>query len=388
MSNDGHPLLSVIIPTRERAETLRYTLSTALEQTSPHLEVIVSDNFSQDDTAQVVRSFSDPRVQLINPGQRLPMCDHWDFALRHAAGDYVMFIGDDDAILPGALDRLEASILRTRGLVYCWPRPVYNWPMDGKPARVIDLPPTTQPSEIDLEKLARLVVTMGGWKCHRLPCMYHSAVARRIPDSIRERTGRVFHSTQPDVFMAMAVPVFAKTATNIGYYVTVAGQSEKSNSGINQRPARHEYFDRFIQEYSGYKIHPALFPEIPMGLNLTPDSMLVAMDKFPDFYGGMKFNYDAMWALRLRENSLVFKYHLSRLDIMRKRRQIRRYHPFHVSRFLAYSALYQSLMLRWQVLNRLRGHRRLEDCPPDNIRDFAKVLSVPNSIPDSRSGSN
>ena len=376
MSSRDNPLLSVIIPTREHAETLPYTLRTALDQTSRNFEVIVSDNFSQDNTAQIVKSFSDSRIQLINPGRRLSMRDNWDFALQHAAGDYVMFIGDDDAIVPGALDKLEASILGTHGLVYSWPRPVYNWPMDGQPARVFYVPPTTQASQVNLENLARAVVPRGGgYRLSLIPCMYHSAVVKRIPDSIRERTGRVFHSTQPDVFMSMAVPVFAKTAIDLGYCVSVAGQSEKSNAGIIGRPDRHEYFDKFIQEYGDYRIHPTLFPEIPIGLNLTPDTILVAMDKFPDFYGGMKFNYDAMWAQLFRENSGLFKYNMSRLDIIRKRQQIRRYHPFDTGRFLLYSAYIQALALRNRIRPRIRPFRGLADQPADNIRDFVKVLS-------------
>src|SRR5208337_997088 len=170
MSNRDNPLLSVIIPTRERPETLQYALQTALDQKSRNFEVIVSDNFSQDNTAQVVRSLSDPRIRLINPGRRLSMCDNWDFALLHAAGDYVTFIGDDDAIVPGALDKLEASILTTHCLAYRWPMPAYIWPMDGKPARVVVQPPTTQASEVNLENLARLVVSMGGWKWNQIPC--------------------------------------------------------------------------------------------------------------------------------------------------------------------------------------------------------------------------
>jgi glycosyltransferase involved in cell wall biosynthesis len=307
------------------------------------------------------------------------MSDHWDFALLHAAGDYILFVGDDDGILPGALDTLEASIFATHGLAYCWPRPTYVWPIDGKPPRVDFLPPTTQASEVNLENLARLAVSMGGWRWYLIPCMYHSALARRIPDSIREKTGRVFHSTQPDLFMSMAVPVFAKTAINLGYWVSVTGRSEKSNSGIMGRPDRREYFDKFLQEYGNYKIHPTLFPEIPIGLNLTADTLSVAMDKFPDFYGGMKFNYDAMWAFLLRDNSGTFKYKLSRLDIIRKRRQIRRYHPFHVSRFLVYSAFFESLALRRWMLSRILTFRRLAKHPPDNIYDFVKTLSLPGT---------
>ena len=387
MNNRTNPLLSVIIPTRERPETLQYTLRTALDQTSKNFEVIVSDNFSQDNTAEVVRSLSDPRLRLINPGRRLSMCDNWDFALLHAAGDYVMFIGDDDAVIPGALDKLEVSIRATHCLAYRWPRLAYIWPMDGKPARVDYLPPTTQASEVDLENLARLVVSMGGWRWPLIPCMYHSAVAKRIPDSIREKTGRVFHSMAPDAFMSMAVPVFAKTAMDLGYYVSVAGNSQKSNSGIIGRPDRHEYFDRFIQEYGDYKIHPTLFPGIPIAFSLISDSILVAMDKFPGFYGGMKFNYDAMWAFLFRLDSVMFAYDLRRLDIIRKRRQIRRYHPFDVGRFLLYSAFHQSVVLRSRILSRILTFRGAADHPPDNIRDFVRVLSGRNRAQNGVGGS-
>ena len=179
----------------------------------------------------------------------------------------------------------------------------------------------------------------------------------------------------PDVFMSMAVPVFAKTAIDLAYCVSVAGQSQKSVSGIIGRPDRHEYFDNFIQEYGDYKIHPTLFPEIPIALNVVPDSLLVALDKFPDFYAGMKFNYEAMWAHLFRENSDVYKCNLSRLDIIRKRQQIRRYNPFDVSRFLLYSPFLRSLALRSRIRSRIRTFRGLANQPPDNIRDFVKVLS-------------
>jgi hypothetical protein len=101
------------------------------------------------------------------------------------------------------------------------------------------------------------------------------------------------------------------------------------------------------------------------------------MEKFPDFYGGMKFDYDAMWAFLLRDNSGTFKHELSWLDVIRNRRQIRRYHPFRVSRFLVYWALHQSLELRVRMLSKIRRRRGLASLPADNIYDFVKQLSLP-----------
>src|ERR1039458_10222772 len=100
MTEPAKPLISVVIPTRERAQTLLFTLQTVLNQASRNFEVIVSDNFSQDPTRTVVQSFADARLRYFNTGRRLSMCDNWDFAFEHVCGEYTIFIGDDDAILP------------------------------------------------------------------------------------------------------------------------------------------------------------------------------------------------------------------------------------------------------------------------------------------------
>jgi glycosyltransferase involved in cell wall biosynthesis len=368
------PLISVIIPTRERAETLRYALETALDQSSQNFEVIVSDNFSQDNTAKVVKSFEDPRVRLINPGRRLSMCDNWDFALLHARGEYVTFIGDDDGFLPRAIDRLESVLQTKSSQVYSWPIPVYKWPADSAPSRVAQLPVVSQPFEFDLEKLAKFVVSMGGWRYSAIPSMYHSAVARGITDTIRRTTGRVFHSTCPDVFMCLAVPAFAKKAINVGFHVTVQGHSQRSNGGIGAAKKNHVYFQRFLTEYGDYKIHPTLYTGVSVGHNLIPDAVLVAMDRFPQFYEGMKFNYEAMWAHICRVNSVCFKEKLGKWDVIRKRKEIRRFHPFSPARFLFCSAVLDMASLyRWVFPKTDRASPLVQEAP-DNIRDFVKEL--------------
>ena len=59
---------SVIIPTRERSDTLQSSLKTCVGQDYDNLEIIVSDNFSTDNTREVVESFDDPRIRYINTG--------------------------------------------------------------------------------------------------------------------------------------------------------------------------------------------------------------------------------------------------------------------------------------------------------------------------------
>ncbi len=369
MIRPTRPLITVIIPTRERAETLRFTLETAVDQTNNDYEVIISDNYSQDNTEEIVRSFSDPRVRYFKTGQRLSMSDNWEFALEQAAGEYVIFIGDDDAVLPGALDRLQTLVRANPRQVYSWPLHAYNWPIDGQPAFVAHLSPAASQTEINLKKLAGFVISMGGWKYYELPSVYHSAIPKRVLDAIREKTGRVFHSTQPDIFTSMAIPAFASRALRLGYSVTLHGRSAKSNGGASLAKNGKANVERYIGEFGDYQVHPTLYPEAPNLAKLIPDSVLVAMDQFPEFYGQMKFNYDAMWAFVCRLKLM------SRQEILRKRSEIRQYHPFNTARFLFYLALHDAAALRRNVLNKCMKLEDLSGRPPDNIRDFAKLLA-------------
>ena len=55
----NNPHFTVVIPTRERAEVLQHCLKTVVAQDYDNLEILVSDNFSCDDTEDVVRSFKE-----------------------------------------------------------------------------------------------------------------------------------------------------------------------------------------------------------------------------------------------------------------------------------------------------------------------------------------
>ena len=77
---------TIIVPTRERADILIHTLRTCTMQDYDRLSILVSDNYSQDDTRAVVDSLRDPRIKYINPGRRLSMAHHYEFAFIARSG--------------------------------------------------------------------------------------------------------------------------------------------------------------------------------------------------------------------------------------------------------------------------------------------------------------
>src|SRR3989442_13171553 len=104
------PMISVVVPTRERCDTLAATLQTCLDEDYENCEIIISDNFSHDDTKNVVASLRDDRVRYINRGQRIGMSQNWESALSQVRGDYVTHVGVDDGLVPVLVRRLAQRL--------------------------------------------------------------------------------------------------------------------------------------------------------------------------------------------------------------------------------------------------------------------------------------
>jgi glycosyltransferase involved in cell wall biosynthesis len=365
------PKISLIIPTRERAETLAFTIRTALAQSSHDYEVIISDNVSADGTRDVVKAFDDKRLRYVNTERRLSMCDNYEFGLQHATGEYVLFIGDDDAVIPGRLDELLSILAALPSpTIHMWPLHVYDWPVGSRPAHVDYLAVPVPATTVDLKAKGKFVVSVGGWKYYELPSVYHCAVPRFLLDAIRARTGRVFHSTQPDVFTALAMPAFADKAVNLGRSITFNGRSARSNGlGFVDTNARQN-IDRFIKEYGDYAFDPSLDPAVGGPANMIPDAVLLACKLFPEIYDTADFNFNAMWAYVCR---LGF---VSHATVLRSARTIRRRQSFNAAAFLFYSAIHEISALRRKMLNARLQRGPFETHTPDNIFDFANALAT------------
>lgn len=100
------PLVTIAVPTRDRAGLLRETLQSALVQTFQDFELVVSDNASSDGTPAVLAGLADPRVRAFRQERTLPMHENWNFCLNRARGKFFLLLSDDDLLLPGALDAL------------------------------------------------------------------------------------------------------------------------------------------------------------------------------------------------------------------------------------------------------------------------------------------
>ena len=107
------PAVTVVIPTHNRCDLLKETIASVFAQTYTQWELIVVDDASEDGTATWLSSLTDDRVQVIRFDQRSERTRARNTGLAVARGPYILFLDDDDLLLPTALrvhvDALEAS---------------------------------------------------------------------------------------------------------------------------------------------------------------------------------------------------------------------------------------------------------------------------------------
>lgn len=226
---------SILVPTRERAATLRYTLESLIVQPQGGFEIVVADNCSSPATKLVVEdvaSSASCTVKYVRSDTVLPMAENWEKGLAACEGDYVTVIGDDDGLSPVAIALARSAIDATKAKVLSWALHTYWWP-----------------DTIVYWQANRLFVNFGNeatWLNSRdilqrfyagsvsfgtLPMIYNAFVSKETITRVRERYGRYFVSPDlaPDVTSGIVNLMFEDKFLYSTRPLGIRGNSGKSN---------------------------------------------------------------------------------------------------------------------------------------------------------------
>jgi glycosyltransferase involved in cell wall biosynthesis len=103
------PLVSILLPTHNRRRYLAEALASAVRQTHGNLEILVVRDGGEE-VADVVRSFDDPRVILIDRRENRGKPFSLNEALARARGKYVAYLDDDDVYYPYHIEVLVEAL--------------------------------------------------------------------------------------------------------------------------------------------------------------------------------------------------------------------------------------------------------------------------------------
>lgn len=109
------PLVSVVIPAFNRARTLPRAIRSVLHQGYANLELIVVDDCSTDNTAEVIAQFGDPRLRYVRLERNQGAGGARNEGIRQARGQYVAFQDSDDEWLADKLEKQVAAALEAGG---------------------------------------------------------------------------------------------------------------------------------------------------------------------------------------------------------------------------------------------------------------------------------
>ena len=103
--------INIIVPTRNRIETLKFTINSILSDHYPKLLIHVIDNKSSDGTLSYLKTIRDKRFKYYQPASHLSMSENWEFGLSKIKDGYVTILGSDDGHFPSSAYKLN-SILK------------------------------------------------------------------------------------------------------------------------------------------------------------------------------------------------------------------------------------------------------------------------------------
>lgn len=87
---------SVVIPTYNRADFIKRCIDSVLEQTFQDFEIVVVDNFSDDNTLEIIESYNDARIHIFQIHNNGIIAASRNKGIREAQGEWICFLDSDD----------------------------------------------------------------------------------------------------------------------------------------------------------------------------------------------------------------------------------------------------------------------------------------------------
>jgi glycosyltransferase involved in cell wall biosynthesis len=126
------PLLSIIIPTRNRQKYAISAIISILSISAPDLELVVHDNSDSRDLEEYIRNnINDTRLRYHYTSAPQSMVDNWDAAVGLTSGKYLCLIGDDDGVNPEIIEATRWADMNDIDALKPTVSASYLWPESG-----------------------------------------------------------------------------------------------------------------------------------------------------------------------------------------------------------------------------------------------------------------
>lgn len=302
-------LLSIVIPTKNRYETLFKAIETISTISPDEIEIVIQDN--SDNNEEIIIFFDSFNYEnlIYNYDNRdLSVVDNCNLGVKHSSGKYVCMIGDDDTVLNSIVDAVKLMDMNQIDSLF-GTFVKYNWPdvtfLHHKFDNLIIKPSVKSLKKIKLDKELNKCLSHGAQNLFDLPRIYHGIVSKMTLDEVYDKTQSYFPGSSPDMANSIALSLVSKKHVIVPYPIVISGHSYKSTAGQGSRGAhvgnikQISHLPKDTSEFWDSKI-----PFIWTAETIYADS---AINSLIRMHSEIKINYPAHYAAFLSYNYKLFK---------------------------------------------------------------------------------
>lgn len=306
------PLLSIVIPTKNRYSTLTNLVEKLLDWESDDYEIIVQDN--SEDNAPIktflLKHSKDKRFKYFHNIDHVTVCQNSQDAIDNSVGEYVCFLGDDDGIIKQSLNIVrwmkENNIdsLNCKQGTYCWPE--FRQKNCGKKRSLAgmltyhshDGELYSQDAIIGLDNL----LENGCLSLNGITRLYHGIVSRETLNILKARTGTYFPGAIADMSSAVGLVFCAKNHYYLNFPLIISGASGASYAGKGAKKNNHTAFEH--QPWFAKETITEWFDKLPKHIvaqTVWPDAAISALKRVGHADLIAKMNFPLIYAEFLSE---------------------------------------------------------------------------------------
>ncbi|HYV91944.1 MAG TPA: glycosyltransferase family 2 protein [Chitinophagales bacterium] len=301
------PFFSVVIPTKNRPYYLRQAIQSVLWQDFDDFELIVSDNYNNEETQQVIDEFSaHPNFKSFRTDQELNMLNHWEWATRKAEGKYVLVLTDRKLFFQHSLKKLnnivrvnhEAFNLYSFGVrLFDEDRNRIGYSVPKRKSRVFT-------SKELIENFLHENLYLPGSYDFFFPKTLNSCYRNEYAAKLRSQFGIYFNT--PGVITPDFSSFFINMALNeaIFYYAEylVLTQGEKLSTGRLLSKGKYEPFLRSLHTNDPFELLPL---KIPSSYNMVVNDFLYIKELFGNRLSSLQLDWENYFVTNYTD--LLFK---------------------------------------------------------------------------------
>jgi glycosyltransferase involved in cell wall biosynthesis len=234
------PLLSIVVPTKDRYQYLKPLITLIDSFCFPYseLELLIQDNtVDNEEILSFLSSKQRPNVAYFHEKKHLSVSENSDFAINNSKGEYICFIGDDDGVTKHIISAVKwmqqnsIEALLSTDVSYYWPEYI-NSKTGSISSSVIYKPFTRKVTAVSTKIALERLVKRGFVDRGELPLTYHGIVKRTVLDKIYAIGKTYFPGASPDIANGVAVALLIDTYMLMDFPVIISGASKFHGGGI------------------------------------------------------------------------------------------------------------------------------------------------------------